>query len=168
MIGFLNPALLYLLPLALLPVIVHLLNRLRYRRVPWAAMEFLMASQRRTVRRSRLRNLLLLAARVLALAFLVMAISRPVATSGMFASVFAGTGGARFVLIDNSLSMSYIRQGKTALVAALECAASALGSGAGGGPTDFAAMIQPAGGVSFLTSERAKEGLGEAPPILRR
>jgi len=129
---FLNPTLVYLLPIALLPVIIHLLNRLRYRRISWAAMEFLLASKRETVKRSRLKNLLLLAARVLALAFLVIALARPVATSGVFTSVFLGGGGTRLVIVDNSLSMSIVRSGRTNLERALECASGMAGPSSGG------------------------------------
>ena len=38
------------LPLAAAPVLIHLINLLRQRRVKWAAMEFLLASQQRSRR----------------------------------------------------------------------------------------------------------------------
>src|SRR5436305_2515830 len=45
------------------PVVIHLLNRRRFRVVTWAAMRFLLAAQRRNARRMRLEQLLLLAVR---------------------------------------------------------------------------------------------------------
>ena len=48
---------------ASVPIIIHLLNRRRYRIVDWAAMRFLLAAQRQNVRRLRLEQWLLLAVR---------------------------------------------------------------------------------------------------------
>jgi Aerotolerance regulator N-terminal/von Willebrand factor type A domain len=50
---------------AAVPIIIHLLNRKRYQIVPWAAMRFLLAAQKKNVRRVRLEQLLLLLVRVL-------------------------------------------------------------------------------------------------------
>ncbi len=49
---------------AAIPIVIHLLNRKRYIVVPWAAMRFLLAAQKRNVRRLRLEQWLLLAVRV--------------------------------------------------------------------------------------------------------
>ena len=38
------------------PIIIHLLNRKRYRIVPWAAMRFLLAAQRKTSRKVRIEQ----------------------------------------------------------------------------------------------------------------
>ena len=47
------------------PIIIHLINRLRYRRVKWAAMEFLLKSQKRNRRRLIIEQLILLLLRIL-------------------------------------------------------------------------------------------------------
>src|SRR5438105_15933560 len=47
------------------PIIIHLINRLRYRRVRWAAMEFLLKSQKRNRRRPIIEQLILLMLRIL-------------------------------------------------------------------------------------------------------
>ncbi|MBX9623293.1 MAG: BatA domain-containing protein [Gemmataceae bacterium] len=52
------------------PVIIHLINRMRFRRVKWAAMEFLLKAQKRMRRKLILEQLLLLLLRCL-LVFLV-------------------------------------------------------------------------------------------------
>ena len=44
---FLHQTLLWGLLIAGVPVLIHLINMFRHRRVPWAAMEFLLVSQRR-------------------------------------------------------------------------------------------------------------------------
>ena len=43
---FLQPFILWGLPLILIPVIIHLLNRRRFKRVDWAAMDFLLEAQK--------------------------------------------------------------------------------------------------------------------------
>src|SRR6516225_2281813 len=75
---FVHPEL--VIPGALLisaPIIIHFINRLRFRRVKWAAMEFLLASQQRNRRRLLLEQLLLLLLRILAVAGLVLLVARP-------------------------------------------------------------------------------------------
>jgi hypothetical protein len=56
------------------PILIHLINRMRYKRIRWAAMEFLLKSQKRNRRRLIIEQLILLALRislVLLAAFLV-------------------------------------------------------------------------------------------------
>ncbi len=74
---FLQPLLLLGLPLAALPVIIHLIHLYRRRRVKWAAMIFLQAAQRMNKGLSRLRQVLILTLRVLALLALVLMVARP-------------------------------------------------------------------------------------------
>jgi hypothetical protein len=50
------------------PIIIHFINRMRFRRVKWAAMEFLLASQRRNSTWVLLKQLLLLLLRIAAIA----------------------------------------------------------------------------------------------------
>src|SRR5215475_9998275 len=47
------------------PIVIHLINRMRFKRIRWAAMEFLLKSQKRNRRRLILEQLLLLALRCL-------------------------------------------------------------------------------------------------------
>ena len=54
--GFFNPGLLWFALGGLIPVIIHLLHRQKFRRVRWAAMEFLLAALQRTRRRLRHRS----------------------------------------------------------------------------------------------------------------
>ena len=75
--SFVNPALLGFLALGLIPIIIYLINRQRYRRRPWAAMEFLLRAMKRHQRRLRLENLLLLLIRTLAVLLFVFAMARP-------------------------------------------------------------------------------------------
>ena len=69
------------------PIIIHLINRMRYKRVRFAAMEFLLASQQRNRRRLLLEQLLLLLLRIL----IVAARRRFSATMSKFVFSSAGT-----------------------------------------------------------------------------
>src|SRR5438128_3461937 len=58
-----------------IPIIIHLLNRKRFRVVTWAAMRFLLAAQRKNSRRLRLEQLILLGVRSLLVLLLVLAMA---------------------------------------------------------------------------------------------
>jgi hypothetical protein len=104
-----NPALLYAgTALASIPIIIHLLNRLRFRRVTWAAMEFLLAAHRKNARRVRIEQLILLILRTLIILLLAAALGRPL-LEGMLASL-GRSAVHRVILIDDSCSMG-ARQG---------------------------------------------------------
>lgn len=110
---FLNPALLGFLGLGALPVLIHLLNRQRYKRVRWAAMEFLLEAHKRTYRRLRLENLLLLLLRTLAVLLAALAFARPFAAK---AGHFADRDPVScLVLVDDTLSMGCRTGGATRL-----------------------------------------------------
>src|SRR5437879_7469076 len=100
--SFLAPYMLWGAVAAGVPIALHFFFRSRYRRVPWAAMKFLLTSIEQTSRRLRFQELLLLLARVALLVLLALALARPSSTAG------GGSHGeavdAVFVL-DNSLSM---------------------------------------------------------------
>ncbi len=89
----------------LIPVLVHLINRRRYARVPWAAMSFLLAANRRSTRRVRLEQFLLLLARVALIVLLGLAVARPYVPAGSFLPL-RSSRAHRVLLLDNSLSMS--------------------------------------------------------------
>src|SRR5262245_20029121 len=59
------------------PVIIHLLNRRRYRVVQWAAMDFLLEALRRNRRILQIRDLLLLILRTAAILLFGLALARP-------------------------------------------------------------------------------------------
>lgn len=103
--SFVHPALLWGLLLAGLPVLIHLINRVRYRRVAWAAMEFLLESRRRRRTQIWLKELLLLLLRVGAVVLLVLLAAQPVFRSAL-ADLLGGRVTHHMVLLDDSFSMS--------------------------------------------------------------
>lgn len=88
------------------PLLIHLLNRRRYREQPWAAMEYLLAAMRKNVRRVRIENWLLLALRTLLVVLLVAAVADPV-LKGLGLPNIAGVRTHRLFLLDGSYSMDY-------------------------------------------------------------
>src|SRR5580698_9878312 len=61
------------------PILIHLWNKRKYREVPWAAMEYLLAAMRKNARRIQLEQWLLLAVRTLLIVLLVLAVAQPYA-----------------------------------------------------------------------------------------
>jgi len=93
--------------LALLPILVHLLQRRRPRPHPFAAMELVLRSQRENVRRLRLRRLLLLLARTSILLLVPLAAARPHLAAEADAVASPAGPAATALVLDASLSMRW-------------------------------------------------------------
>jgi hypothetical protein len=109
---FLNPTLvtglaggLIVTALIALPIIIHLINLMRYRRVKWAAMEFLLAAHKKSSTWILLKQLLLLLCRIAALLALLMVLAQ-VLFQGDFGAVVGGVTTHHIVEIDNTYSMN--------------------------------------------------------------
>lgn len=95
-------------PFALLvgvPLVIHLINLLRRRKVRWAAMEFLLASQKKNRRRVVLQQWLLIAARMSAVGLTLLLLAGMV-LSGDWARLFGRGEAHHVIIIDDSLSMA--------------------------------------------------------------
>ena len=104
--NFLAPAFLAGLAAIAVPVIIHLIHRERRVVVEFPSLMFLQRIPYRSVRRQKLRHLLLLVLRCAALALLVAAFARPFFERH---SAAITTSGAKevVVLLDRSASMAY-------------------------------------------------------------
>lgn len=102
--SFLQPALLFALPLIALPILIHLINQNRHKTINWAATMFLLQAKRMARGMARLRYLLLLLARMLAVAGLIFALSRPMA-GGWLGLTSSNTPDMTIVVLDRSVSM---------------------------------------------------------------
>jgi hypothetical protein len=124
---------------ASIPIIIHLLNRKRYRVVPWAAMRFLLAAQKRTTRKLRIEQWLLLAIRTLLIVLLILAMvsvlswMEPVWAklfpSGVSANVARLGRTHRVIVIDGSYSMGRRHPDGTSFERALATAKQIVQSG---------------------------------------
>jgi hypothetical protein len=113
-ISFLNPLLLWGTALAAIPLIIHILNRRRFKRVRWAAMEFLLRAFKKNRRRTRFEQLLLLLLRMLLVALAAFLISRPRASSDDVFGLTKRTAH-HVVIFDDSGSMSAVSGAGTAM-----------------------------------------------------
>ncbi len=87
------------------PIIIHLLNRQRYKRVEWAAMRFIVEAVKRTHRRLKLEEILLLALRCALILLMALLMARPYVTTSLFGMKLEGNQHA-IVAIDASYSMN--------------------------------------------------------------
>jgi hypothetical protein len=128
---------------ASVPIIIHLLNRRRFRIVIWAAMRFLLNAQKQNTRRMRLEQLILLALRVLLVLLVVGAMASVTPWAEAMWNHFwpDGAGFARLgngrthriIVLDGSLSMAVKTEGgKTAFERASELAVQLVSDSAAG------------------------------------
>src|SRR5262249_303495 len=103
--SFLNPFFLFGLIAAAVPILIHLFTRRRPREVQFPSIEFLREVNQTEIRRLRLKQWLLLLLRVLAIAALALAMSRP-ALKGSAGGLAGRAGSTVVVLLDRSASMS--------------------------------------------------------------
>ena len=97
------------------PILIHLLARRRFKRLRWAAMEFLIDAERRNRRRMRFEEWILLALRCLAVVLIALIVARPFlriadaahAVGGLFAGWTQTAPTERVFILDDSYSMGY-------------------------------------------------------------
>ena len=112
----LNPAMLGLGALAVgVPILIHLLNKRRFKIVEWAAMDFLFQADKKNRRRVRLENFILLALRCLAMLLIGMLLARPFLPSTMTKALNQVQKYERVILLDDSLSQKVLVGNETAL-----------------------------------------------------
>lgn len=103
------------------PVLIHLLNRRRFRRVRWAAMEFVLQAYRRNRRRIELQNLLLLALRCAAVGLAGVLVARPLlSATGLLSLVAPAPHTQHILVLDDSFSMGYLHGARTVFERARE------------------------------------------------
>jgi len=100
---FLYPAFLFALAALAIPVIIHLFNFRRFKKIPFTNVRFLKEIKHQTQSQNRLKHLLILLMRLLAVAFLVFAFAQPIIPEDK--ELAAETGKTVSVFIDNSFSM---------------------------------------------------------------
>src|SRR3954465_5862022 len=129
MLTFLSPFLIWGTLLGLIPLIIHLLNRRRSRRVEWAPMRYLKLTIQRNRRRIQIEQLLLLLVRIALPVLLFLLLARPLVNpTGLERWFGAGGRGSHVLLVDDSLSMGYTVGGPPAFLRAREVAGSLLAS----------------------------------------
>ena len=162
---FLNPLVLLGLAAAAIPIVVHLFNFRRPKRVDFSTLRFMREIEATAMRRLRIRQWLLLALRTLALVFLVLAFARPTRTAE--AGVFEDDGAQSLALVvDNSRSMT-LRDAQGAFLDQARELAGRLLDATGSGdertvvPTSAPPEYRP---VPFTTGGPARDVVAELAP----
>ncbi|HTE52059.1 MAG TPA: BatA domain-containing protein [Kofleriaceae bacterium] len=128
-----------------LPIVIHLIGRRRARRVRFAAIDFLFGSDRKVRRRLRLREMLLLAARILACLAVPLALAKPYTACQSRGPLVPRGPQAAVLIIDNSFGSTYTVDGETLLSRSLERARLILQQL---GPEAEVALLEAAEGAS--------------------
>lgn len=151
---FLNPAILIAgLAAVAIPIIIHLLMRRKRQPVAWGAMRFIMEAYRQTRRRLLLERWLLLATRCLLLAAIALALGRPILDS---LGAATAKGRTVYLVIDDSLTASVTRAGRSALDRSKAEALALIDALAEGDRVGVVTLAQPAQGVVLPpSSDRA-------------
>jgi hypothetical protein len=110
---FLYPAFLFALSALAIPVLIHLFNFRRYQKVYFSNVQFLKEIQEQQSSRRNVKERLILAARILALAFLVFAFAKPYIPGKNSAS--ADKQQVVSIFVDNSYSMQTLNKEGTLL-----------------------------------------------------
>jgi len=99
---FIHPAFLWALAALIIPIIIHLFFFRRFKKVYFTNVKFLKELKEETSNRNKLKNLLILLSRLLALACLVFAFAQPFIPSK---NGYSDSTNAVSIFIDNSFSM---------------------------------------------------------------
>ena len=111
---FLNPWMLLGMAAIASPILIHLLNKRRFKIVEWAAMDFLFQADKKNRRRVQLENLILLALRCLAMLLVALMLARPFLPSSLTSVIQQSQKVERVLLVDDSLSQTVPRGNSTA------------------------------------------------------
>jgi len=144
-VTFLNGALAFGAAAFAIPLIIHLLNRSRFRTIPWGAMHLLEAVVRVNNRRLRIEQLILLAVRCAIPILLAFCLARLVLTGWQALPGDAPTSAV--ILLDNSYSMDAAGNGSPHFAQAIEHACQIVGALSRGSEV---AVIQTGGGPTPL------------------
>ena len=125
--SFLEPFWLLLGAGAAVPLVLHLMRRRLHLKVDFPAVQYLARAEKENIRQIRMRNLLLMVLRVLAVLALALAAARPL-------GAFFGAGHvptAMAIVLDNSLSTSVVVDGRPVLATLRESARRAAAAATG-------------------------------------
>ncbi|MBI1367718.1 MAG: VWA domain-containing protein [Planctomycetes bacterium] len=150
-----NPLLLWFLPVALVPIALHLITLYRLRTVELSTYRFLMESYVQQRRRVKLLEYLLMLLRTLFVLLIVLTMARPVVDR--FASLFGSQAGRDVMLvIDSGATMGLRTGGTTALERAKAVAKTVINQL---GPGDHVTLIRAAHKPDVVVSAYASKPL---------
>ncbi len=101
-----NPWVLYALPIGLIPILIYLLIRQRLPRIHWPTMEFVLLALKKNRKRILLQTWILLIIRTLILIILVLLIARPVTQGAWSLASGERNRSVTVIIVDDSCSMA--------------------------------------------------------------
>ena len=107
---FLNPAVLFGLLAASIPVIIHLFNLRKLKKIEFSTLAFLKELQKNKIRKIKLKQWILLVIRVLIILFIVMAFARPALQSIQIGGTTSAAKTTAVFILDDTYSMSVVDQ----------------------------------------------------------
>jgi len=111
-VGFLAPLMLAGIAAVAVPIAIHLIGRKRARVVKFAALDFLLATKRKTAKRLQLRERLLLLTRALICLAIAVALAKPFTSCERKGPMVTRGPQAAVLVIDDSFASGYIVDGK--------------------------------------------------------
>ncbi|MCH8326196.1 MAG: BatA domain-containing protein, partial [Bacteroidetes bacterium] len=105
---FLNPTILFALLAAAIPVLIHMLNLRKLKKVDFSTLKFLKEIQKSKIRKIKFKQWLLLALRVLIILFTVFAFARPALKGIALAGTTSSSKTSAVFILDDSFSMSFV------------------------------------------------------------
>jgi len=111
-VGFIAPFMLIGALAIGVPIAIHLIGRRRAKIVPFAALEFLMATKRKTARRLQLRERMVLLVRALACLAIAVALAKPFTSCERKGPQVTRGPQAAVLVIDDSFAAGYLVEGK--------------------------------------------------------
>ena len=112
---FLAPSLLWFMLLIIIPIIIHLFNRLQLKTTDFSTIRFIKELKKTSIRKVQLKKLLLMFLRIFIITLLVFMISRPVTEGFIPGWLSAEQESTLIVIIDNSATMSRKVNGQSLL-----------------------------------------------------
>lgn len=163
--SFINPLFLFATAAALLPVLYHLVRRMKAKTVPFSSLMFLRATPKEVVRKRRLRDLLLMAVRSAIFGLLALVFARPFLPEEAVPFIPQREHASVVLLVDRSYSMRYgdaFEAARREALARLDAA----------GPDDEVALVafaDEARQLTDLSTDRAllRSALGTVDPSYR-
>ena len=105
---FLNPAVLFGLLAASIPVLIHLFNLRKLKKIEFSTLAFLKELQKNRIRKIKLKQWLLLALRVLIILLLVLAFARPTLEGVAIGGTTSAAKTTAVFILDDTFSMSVV------------------------------------------------------------
>ncbi len=149
---FLNPTVLLGLLAAGIPILIHLLNLRKLKKIEFSTLVFLKELQKTKIRKIKLKQLILLALRILIILFLVLSFARPTLESVEISSSSSKAKTSSVYILDNSMSMTLINENGSNFNRSKEIVNSLISDMQEGDEAVIIQTAKPNNGASFVTN----------------